>query len=278
MNPLFTSIQETFRAGTDNLEFYHKRLVKMTSGTILFCFGGEADITINLAKYHIVPNTHIMLLPGSIFSLSAASSDFQVHYFAYSEKMFRAACFRLEPAFIHFLKENSCYTHTVKEALNSITGLLKASHAIYNDSANRFRETIAQNLLQIFFLDLYDKVQRFFTSEQIGGSSRKDELFKKFIGLIHTHCTTQHDVTFYADQLCISTRYLSAIIKQTSKASAKEIIDGFLILELKLALQSTNLSLKEIADKYHFPDQSFFGQFFKKHTGMSPKEYRAKKE
>lgn len=278
MNPLFTTNKDTFRAGADNLEFFHKRLVKITNGAILFCFGGEANITIDLEKYHIVPNTNIMLIPNSIFSLTDASEDFQVHYFAYTEAMFRAACFRLDPAFIHFLKENSCYTHTLKEAIRSITGLIEASTAIYNDTANRFRETIAQNLLQIFFLDTYDKVQRLFTPEQIEGSSRKDELFKKFIGLIHTHCTTQRDVTFYAEQLCISTRYLSAITKQTGKSSAKEIIDGFLILELKVALQSTNLSLKEIADKYHFPDQSFFGRFFRKHTGMSPKEYRAEKK
>ena len=61
------------------------------------------------------------------------------------------------------------------------------------------------------------------------------------------------------------------------KDSAKEIIDAFLILELKVALQSAILSLIKIADKYHFPDQSFFGRFFKKHTGMSPKTYRAAK-
>ena len=61
------------------------------------------------------------------------------------------------------------------------------------------------------------------------------------------------------------------------KTTAKEIIDDFLILELKVALQSTGLSLKEIAEKYRFLDQSFFGRFFKKHTGMSPKAFRAKK-
>lgn len=102
-------------------------------------------------------------------------------------------------------------------------------------------------------------------------------MFKKFINLVHTYCTTQRDVVFYADQLCISTRYLSAITKQVAENSAKEIIDENLILELKMALQSTGMSLKEIADKYRFPDQSFFGRYFKKHTGMSPKEYRAKK-
>lgn len=137
--------------------------------------------------------------------------------------------------------------------MRSITGLIEASNAIYKDSANRFQQTIAQNLLQIFFLDTYDKVQRLFTQEQIEGSNRKDELFKKFINLVHTHCVTQRDVTFYAEQLCISTRYLSAITKEMGKTTAKEIIDDFLILELKVALQSTGLSLKEIAENIVSP-------------------------
>ena len=135
----------------------------------------------------------------------------------------------------------------------------------------------ADALLQIFFLDTYDKVQRYFTKEQLEGGNRKGQLFKKFIHLVHTNCTMQRDVAFYAEQLCISTRYLSAITKEVGQISAKEIIDEFLTLEIKVALQSTNLSLKEIADRYNFPDQSFFGRYFKKHTGMSPKEYRAKR-
>lgn len=277
MNPISTTKQETFKAGADNLEFFNNRLVKMNNGALIFCCNGEAEITIDLKKYRIVPNTNIMLLPRSILSLTSASKDFQVHYFAYSEEIFKAICFRFNPPFIHFLKENSCYTHTQAEPLQAIRGLIKASDSIYKDKEHCYRETIAQSLLQIFFLDTYDKVQKLFTPEQLEGSNRKDELFKKFISLVHTYCTTQRDVAFYADQLCISTRYLSAITQQMGKDSAKEIIDAFLILELKVALQSTNLSLKEIADKYHFPDQSFFGRFFKKHTGMSPKTYRAAK-
>ena len=242
MNPLLTTKAETFRSGSDNLEFYHNRLIKLTNGVLLFCSGGEAEITIDLEKHHIIPNTNIMLLPGSILSLRSASPDFQIHYFAYSGEMMKVACFRLDPAFMHFMKENSCYTHTRLETIRP-----------------------------------YDKVQRYFTKEQLEGGNRKGQLFKKFIHLVHTNCTMQRDVAFYAEQLCISTRYLSAITKEVGQISAKEIIDEFLTLEIKVALQSTNLSLKEIADRYNFPDQSFFGRYFKKHTGMSPKEYRAKR-
>lgn len=277
MSPLITTQQVKFKAGTDNLEHFSNRLVKMNNGVLMFCTEGEAEVIIDLKKYHIVPNTIIMMLPRSIFTLVSASSEFKIHYFAYSEEMFKTACFRLEPPFIHFLKENSCYTHTEEEPLRSIMGLIAASNAIYLDFENCYREAIAQNLLQIFFFDTYDKVQRLFTPEQIEGSNRREELFKKFINLIHTYCVTQRDVAFYAEQLCISTRYLSSITQQIGKVSAKELIDDFLMLELKVALQSTGLSLKEIADKYHFPDQSFFGRYFKKHTGMSPKEYRTKK-
>ena len=87
----------------------------------------------------------------------------------------------------------------------------------------------------------------------------------------------ERDVAFYAEELCISSRHLSCITKEIGQTTAKSFIDSFLILELKVALQSTDLSLKEIAEKYRFPDQSFFGRFFKKHTGMSPKAFRAKK-
>lgn len=278
MNPLLTTKAETFRTGNDSLDFFHNRLVKLTNGALMYCYSGEADITIDLEKYHIVPNTNIMLLPGSILSLKSASKDFRLHYFAYSGEMVKVACFRLEPAFMHFLKLNSCYTHTKPETIRSILGLIGASAAIYADRENQFRESIAQNLLQIFFLDTYDKVQRYLTKDQLEGNNRKGQLFKKFIQLVHSHCTTQRDVAFYAEQLCISTRYLSAITREMGQTSAKEIIDEFLILEIKVALQSTNLSLKEIADRYGFPDQSFFGRYFKKHAGMAPKEYRAKME
>lgn len=73
MNPLLTTKQETFRAGTDNLEFFRERLLKMNNGALMFCTRGEAIITIDLRKYHIVPNTHITLLPSSIISLTSAS-------------------------------------------------------------------------------------------------------------------------------------------------------------------------------------------------------------
>ena len=93
---------------------------------------------------------------------------------------------------------------------------------------------------------------------------------------MHEHCASQREVSFYADKLCISTKYLTGICKAVTGDSAKKIIDDFAILEIKVLLQSTELTVQEIADRLGFTDQSYLGRYFKRHEGMSPKEYQSK--
>ncbi len=277
MNPLVPVAPEIFKVGTDRLRYFNDRLTKLAYGALLYCTKGEADITIDLKEYHIIPFTHIVLLPGTVISLISSSQDFSIQYFVFSGEMMEMACMRLEPSFIHYLKEEPIYTHIKAWDTTSIQGLIDATKGIYIDRENCFRNQIAQNLLQILLLNTYDKIQRNQNQMEMEGNSRKIQFFKEFIRLVRRHCTSQRDVAFYAGELCISTRYLSAISQAIGERSAKAIIDEFLMLEIKVALQSTNLSFKEIAEQYHFPDQSFFGRYFKKHTGMSPKEYKANK-
>ncbi len=275
MNALLTTKEEAFRTGMDHLAAFRGRAIKLPGGALLFCTKGEADVAIDMQPAHIVPNTNIFLLPGMVFSLVHATDDLECHYFAFSKKIFDAVCFRIEPTFIHYIKANPWYTHKEEETdVRAIHGLIEASNTFCSDMENQFRQAIAQHLLHIFFLNAYDKVRRIIAQRQTVGSSRKEELFKRFIDLVHAHGGSQRDVGFYATKLCITPRYLSVIVREVGDTTAKAIIDEFLILELKVALQSTDLSLKEIADQYHFPDQSFFGRYFKKHTGLSPKAFR----
>lgn len=174
----------------------------------------------------------------------------------------------------HFIKEKPCYT-LPSEFTAPINGLLHATSAIYADTDHRFRNQIARNHLQSFLLDVYDKVHRLFTHKEIEGGSRPNELFHKFVALVHEYCCSQRDVVFYAGKLCISTKYLTSICRSLTGHSAKKVIDDFTALEIKVLLQSTDLSIQEIADRLNFPDQSYLGRYFKRHEGVSPMEYRA---
>lgn len=278
MNP-FALIKkvESFKLGEGNLEYFHNRQVKLRSGVLLFCQSGEANIVIDLEKYHITSHTNIILLPESSFRLIDSTPDFKVGYLAYSREKLMAVSFRLNSNFFHFLKEHPCYTHTDLRGINFAQDLIRISSIIYSDKTNRFQSDIIQNLLQIIILYIYDKSEQLFVKDQNEKNSiRQGQLFKNFINLIYQHCKNQRDVAFYAGQLCISTRYLSAIAKQIGGNSAKAIIDEFLILDIKVTLQSTEMSIKEVAEYYNFPDQSFFARYFRKHTGMAPQQCRAK--
>lgn len=273
-NPLILSRERPFVTGTSNMAAFHRRLYKLDCAVIILCRSGWGQVLIDLRQHEIVNNTQLILLPGTVISLEGRSNDFNVSYFAAQGDMFREACLRLEPSFFHFLKENPCFTLPDEYTVN-INGFLEATSVIYADRAHSFRYQIARNHLQSFLLDIYDKVHRYFTQSDMEGRNRQDALFKKFIALVHENCLTQRDVTFYADRLCISTKYLTGICRNiTNGNSAKQLIDKHAILEIKVLLQSTELSIQEIADHFGFPDQSYLGRYFKRHEGISPSDYR----
>lgn len=269
----YNSGDETFVAGDYTQQTLHKRLYKIRGVAILFCRRGKGLINIDLKSYILTENT-IVVCFNSIVDITGESEDFLLSYLICSSGMFREIAFRMDTRFFHFLKNHPHYTFP-KDNVNSIEGLLKASAAIYMDRENRFRYQIARNMLHNFLLDTCDKVYRWYSRQEIESSNRRDELFLKFIDLVHSHSTLQREVTFYANTLCISTKYLTDICRCVTGDPAKTIIDHLAILEIKLLLESTDTPLQDIADKLNFPDQSYLGRYFKRHEGISPAEYRS---
>ena len=106
-------------------------------------------------------------------------------------------------------------------------------------------------------MDIYDKTKAQFLHRKAGNTTRQEEPLEKFVHLVFRHCSTRRDVQFYADQLCITTRYLSSVTQDLTGHSPKEIIDTRCIQEIKMLLRTTDLTMQEIAFRLDFPDQSF---------------------
>lgn len=104
--------------------------------------------------------------------------------------------------------------------------------------------------------------------------TRKEMLVLSFIKLIRSHSRKERSVTFYADKLCVTPKHLSQVVKAVTGGTAGQIIDYFVILEAKIILNDLNFSISQVAEQLNFSDQSFFGKYFKRHTNMSPKQYR----
>lgn len=104
--------------------------------------------------------------------------------------------------------------------------------------------------------------------------SIKEDLVLRFVDLAQESFRIQHKVRFFADQLCVTSKYLSEVVSEITGTPPHCIINNYLIVEAKLLLDNASLTVSQIADLLNFPDQSFFGKFFKRNTGISPKEYR----
>ncbi|MBQ8222130.1 MAG: bifunctional hydroxymethylpyrimidine kinase/phosphomethylpyrimidine kinase [Bacteroidales bacterium] len=106
--------------------------------------------------------------------------------------------------------------------------------------------------------------------------SRKTVIYNKLMSLVADNYNKSHDVAFYADKLCISTRYLSQVTNDVVGISPKQIISDYVIKEAKILLQSTNYSIQEISDRLGFSSQSTFSSFFIKYEKCTPTFFRLK--
>lgn len=103
---------------------------------------------------------------------------------------------------------------------------------------------------------------------------RQDVVYQKFMLSLFQNYRKQREVIFYANELCLTPRYFSTVIKNSSGKSASQWISEIVIAEMKKKLLENNMSIKEIAYYFNFNTQSFFGKYFKSYTGMSPREFK----
>ena len=274
-NPLITSDEEQFVVGNSDFSYFSQNAYRLEGCAILFCRNGEAEVMVDQSQGHLVCDTLVLLLPGSYLLFTYRSEDFQAAYCTFSRDLFLEAAFRLDPGFFESVHRNpiSKPPQRIVDGANIWFQMMAYN---YRDRQNIYRNTIVKNRLQNVLLEIYDKIQRFASKRPAASDSttRQTELFQRFAALVHEHCSQEREVAFYADKLCISTRYLSTIVRNVAHTSAKEFIDRSVMLEIRMMLRSTDLSVQEIAYRLKFPDQSYLGRFFKKHAGESPTEYR----
>ena len=143
------------------------------------------------------------------------------------------------------------------------------------------REVIAEKdrkaaipLIRSFFYYLAEQEANHFPQQTSTAMTRNEEITGRFMHLVDAHCEQQHSLDWYADQLCLTTRYVANTVKQTLGITASACIEHVLVQRAKTLLFTTTKSIQEIADQLGFQNQSHFGTFFKRHEGMSPAAFR----
>ena len=152
---------------------------------------------------------------------------------------------------------------------NMITSLSNKDH--------RFAEEINYAYFYILLTDMADMIWKRYghgMPSHLSEMKRSDTIMKEFANLLMVHIHEQTSVQFYAEKLCISKQYLSLIVKEKTRSSIGNVIAAIRAEFASRLLRDPELSIQQVAERMSFADQSSFGKFFKKHSGMSPLKYR----
>ena len=244
-------------------------------GIVIYFVKGNAKIDIYSNKHIIPPKELIIILPGQLVALTDVSVDFQIRYFTITESFYTdilSGISRFSPHFFFYMRNHYWYPQTENDTrrLMNFFGMVK-DKVTSNDI---YRRELIIHLLRYLYLELFNAYEKQASLMTTRKDTRKEELANKFFGLIMKHFKENKDVAFYADKLCITSKYLTMVIKEVSGKSAKDWIVEYIVLEIKALLKNTNMNIQEIAVKTNFANQSSLGRFFRKHTGMSLSQYR----
>lgn len=246
-------------------------------GAVIRCTKGNAKIDVNGNMRRLGADELLILLPGQLVSLTEISDDFLVNGLLISKKLFDdilSGIPRFSPYFFFYMRSHYWYQLSKNNVVKLETYFRLIKGKVLSKSPFRYDSIL--NLFRYFYLEIYTTYQDGTINTDTRFDTRKEELTNKFFNLLMENYRENRDVAYYADKLCISPKYLSMIIKETSGSSAKDWILEYVILEVKALLKNTTLNIQEISLRTNFSNQSSLGRFFRKHTGMSLSEYRAK--
>lgn len=247
-----------------------------------FCIKGEFEVEINLKKFTIRKDSMFIYTPGNIVRVTNIDpmEKESVHFVvvAISEDLMSSTRFDFSKLYNESLRllESPCIVinENERELCRKYFDLIQE---VSKMRMPNMRESVAALISSIFYLMGAMWTDRLTAAKKNGGdemSTRSKIVLENFLLLVRDHHTKERSLSFYADKLYLTPKYLSKLIKSVSGKSAHEWIDSFVILEAKNLLKYSDMSIKSIVYELNFPNQTTFYRFFKTKTGMTPSEYR----
>ncbi len=253
--------------------------IRMRGMILILCRKGTLDVEINLKDYHCVPNTLVVIPPECLtkfYNLDYDNLDVSVVF--------------IEAEFLSDVNIdlNAINVRSLIEQRSPLVVLSENELAVFNkhlellelhadtDTGTIFSRNIARSLIAATCYRLlqfnFDRINNIEIPEE--PRSRRLTYVHDFMRLVHLNYTKHRSVSFYADALCISPKYLSLLVKESTGRSAAEWINEFVIIEAKNLLRFSGKNIQQVSYALNFSNQSSFGKYFKHLTGQSPSQYQ----
>lgn len=250
--------------------------LRLKDSLLILVLSGEIYIDMNYQSHTLEKNMVVQLTEDDILLNISHSIDFMGYLVRISPELRseikgRSAGIRLQKA--SRLKRAYPIQKLDDKEFSRIVGRIRSMQSYISDQTHLYRSLIIRNEVLSLFLDLDNSRANKYGDREIV-LSHAELLRERFRELLVENCRQHRDVGFYAQELCVTPDYLSRIIREHDGGSAIKWIATAVITEAQYLMRQPGKTINEIALEMNFPDQSTFGKFFKKQTGLSPKEYK----
>ena len=245
--------------------------VKFAATTWIIVFKGSCRADINLVTHEISAPTLVSIKSTQIMQPTYFSPDFNATVMVMSKRFSENLFMFLNSSPLASVSSRHPVVNIPEDILPHFSEFIRSTKSIVAASDNPYGlQALLFNIL--LFTHRYGyKCYEPFKDEIV---SRQGRMSDQFLALVQQNFRKERFLEFYASKLEVTPKHLSRTIKKQTGYTAVEWIERYVILEAKVLLKSSNLNIQQIADELNFPSQSFFGKYFKKLTGVSPKEFR----
>ena len=250
--------------------------VKCESFFVISLLKGYIKLVVNLHEVEVTAGQTLSMMPGSIFEGQAISKDL-CFFGMIVDKEFLVTMHKSVGLKIDLTQRY--YTYHVSSLSEAAQGNHIQMYHLLCQELNRddytYKKEVIQRYCEIAVLKNISLNDNSLKKPELHKAlNRKEEIFHDFLTLLEKYYTHERSISFYADRMCLTPKYLSTIVKEVSGKHGMQWIDEYVSLEAKALLRNSSLSVKQVSDQLNFPSQSMFGRFFKKMTGYSPKQYK----
>lgn len=274
--PLGTLRSDCFAACDATPAAIYETPNRMDVYLIGICTAGEARVMLNLQEYTLRKNTFFTIAPNHVTQLYE-SYDFKAHVLAVSAKFFSQINVDTKMLMPLSIEMGRSAFYVPEEYCRTICSYIELIEREMRAEKHAFTENLVPTLIAATLYKVGEVAARQLHNSPTMGlpKNRAEAYFQSFINKLGQHYLRERSVTFYAELLDVTPKYLTTLIKRVSGRSVSEWIDYYVVVEAKTLLKFSDKSIMEIAEQLNFANQSFFGSYFRRVTGMSPTQYRA---
>lgn len=253
-----------------------KKLFHMKGLGVIICHRGSFQFSLNQKVCSAKAGESLFIPEEGAFQVLQESEDMEVQILIYQIEPIRDIMGNAVVTMYMYSRitpdEPSCvWTTGEEEEITKYMSLLDSAVEVEENPFKLYEQKLLLLALTYRICSMYNR-KLVNDGEEAGG--RKNEIFIRLIQLIEKYYMQERGVEFYADKLCLSPKYLSAVSKSICGYTVQELVFKAIIRKCISLLKNTQKNIQEISNEFGFPNASYFGTFFKKQMGMSPQQYR----